>query len=145
MLVFVYGTLKAGFPNHAVNTGRQVAGRYRTQQAFPLYVVKLHNEDRAPWLVNNPGEGFQVYGEVIEVDAPTLQAMDVLEEVGQPTGYRRVEIVLEALNPAHATTPSTSAYVYLKQMHQMADCLAIEGPYSEYTQDLADGYWLAEA
>lgn len=118
-------------------------GGYRTQQAFPLYVVKLHNEDRAPWLVNNPGEGFQVYGEVFEVDAPTLQAMDVLEEVGQPSGYLRVEIALEAMNAPRGNTPTTSAYAYLKQAHQMADSLAVEGPFEAYTLELAKGYWFA--
>ena len=143
--VFVYGTLKTGFPNHAVNTGRRVQGTYRTQMAYPLYVVKLHNEDRAPWLLNNPGEGFQVYGEVFEVDTTTLQAMDTLEELGQHCGYERVEIVLESVHPFNTTRSLLSAYAYLKQPHQMAVCLAKEGPFPAYTLALAAGYWLAAA
>ncbi len=42
-LVFVFGTLKQGFPNFATNRGCRVSetetGRYRTQQRYPLYLV----------------------------------------------------------------------------------------------------------
>ena len=138
-LIFVYGTLKEGFPNFALNNGRRVGGRYRTRWAFPLYVVQLVNEERAPWLVNQPGQGHRVSGEVFEVEDVTLQAMDVLEEVGLPTGYARVEVELESLD---TPGPVLRAQAYLKQADQLGDCLAREGPYDEYTPALAAGYWL---
>ena len=56
-LIFVYGTLKEGFPNFPFNPGQRVAGTYRTRQPFPFYVVQLTDEDRAPWLMNTPGAG----------------------------------------------------------------------------------------
>jgi gamma-glutamylaminecyclotransferase len=138
-LVFVYGTLKEGFPNFHFNPGRRVPGIYRTRQSLPFYVVQLHDEDRAPWLVNQPGQGVQVAGQVFEVDAATLQAMDVFEEVGLPTGYVRVAVELEAVDDEGSVL---HAHVYMKEEHQMVECLAVEGPFAEYTAELAVGYRL---
>jgi len=138
-LVFVYGTLKEGFPNFHLNPGQRVPGRFRTRQPLPFYVVQLPMEDRAPWLVNKPGQGTQVLGQVFEVDAATLQAMDVFEEVGLPTGYVRVALELEAVDEAGTVL---HAHVYMKEEHQMVECLAVEGPFAEYTTELAVGYRL---
>lgn len=143
--IFVYGTLKEGFPNFSLNSGRRVAGVFRTREAFPLYVVKLHNEDRAPWLMDMPGEGHRVVGQVFEVDASALRTMDTLEEVGLPTGYVRVQVALDpctADRSADASGEPLLAHVYLKPSHQLADCLQIEGPYAEYTLQHAEGYYL---
>jgi gamma-glutamylaminecyclotransferase len=138
-LIFVYGTLKEGFPNFSRNVGRRIAGEFRTTQPFPFYVVQLPNEDRAPWLMNRPGEGYQVSGQVFEVDSANLQAMDAFEEVGRPTGYVRVEVELEAVGEA----PSVfRAHAYMKQEYQLAECLAMEGPFEAYTAELAIGYRL---
>jgi gamma-glutamylaminecyclotransferase len=140
--LFVYGTLKEGFPNHHFNTGRRLPGVFRTRQAFPLLVVRLANEDRAPWLVNQPGHGFQVLGQVFEVAASALPAIDRLEELGQPTGYVRDEIELH--NVDDPSTP-VRAFAYLKPEHHLCQCLAQEGPFSDYTLQLAQGYWLTAA
>lgn len=139
VLLFVYGTLKQGFPNHARNPGRRVGGTFRTRHAYPLYVVELPNEDRAPWLVASPGQGQRVRGEVYEVDGATLAAMDVFEEVGLPGGYERAEIELEAVDGPPGTV---RAQAYLKPERDLAACLARDGPFEEYTLDLAQGYWL---
>ena len=138
--IFVYGTLKEGFPFH-FNPGRRVPGTYQTRQPLPFYVVQLRDEDRAPWLVNQPGQGVQVAGQVFEVDAATLQAMDVFEEVGLPTGYVRVAVELEPVDEAGTVL---HAHVYMKEEHQMVECLAIEGPFAEYTAELAVGYRLEQ-
>jgi gamma-glutamylaminecyclotransferase len=139
-LVFVYGTLKEGFPNHAVNPGRRLGTTYRTKRSFPLYVVSLPNEDRAPWLVNSPGRGYQVSGQLFEVDPAALGALDAFEEVGLPTGYARVEVELETHDDPAAVV---RAYAYVKAAHQADQCLAKEGPFAEYTAELAIGYRLA--
>ncbi|MGC3984743.1 MAG: gamma-glutamylcyclotransferase family protein [Pseudorhodoferax sp.] len=136
-LVFVYGTLKQGFPNFVRNTGRRVGGAYRTQQPYPLYVVQLPNEDRAPWLVDLPGEGLQVAGEVFAVDAALLAAMDAFEEVGRPGGYVRAEIAVEALDAPHAVL---RVQAYLKPPAQLGPAQPREGPFAEYTAALAVGY-----
>lgn len=139
--IFVYGTLKEGFPNFHFNPGRRIPGTYRTRQALPFYVVQLRDEDRAPWLVNKPGQGVQVSGQVFEVDAATLQSMDEFEEVGLPTGYVRVAVELEAVDDAGTVL---QAHVYMKEEHQMVECLAVEGPFAEYTEQLAVGYRLEQ-
>lgn len=139
--LFVYGTLKQGFPNHHLNRGRRLPGRFVTCQAYPMYVVRLPAEDRAPWLMNLPGQGHCVTGEVYEVDAADLPAIDRLEEVGQPTGYERVNLALRA---AEDPSVQLQAQAYLKPAEQWPRCLAHEGPYTEYTPAHALGYYLIQ-
>ena len=141
-LIFVYGTLKEGFPNHFRNPGQRVTGSFRTRQRFPLYVVRLPSENRAPWLVNSPGEGHQVAGQVFEVDGATLAQMDAFEEVHLPTGYVRADVELEPVDGGTTVPHTLRAHVYLKRPTELPLCLAIEGPFAEYTSELAVGYWL---
>jgi gamma-glutamylaminecyclotransferase len=138
-LLFIYGTLKEGFPNHALNHGVRLPGVYRTKRAYPLYVVRLPHEDRAPWLVDLPGQGHRVVGQVFQVEAAELSAMDEFEEVGRPGGYVRASVELE---PVGAGGVELRAFSYLKPPEQLARCLSAEGPFPEYTHALAAGYWL---
>lgn len=145
--VFVYGTLKLGFPNAHRGRGRRLPGRYITRQALPLYVVRLPDEDRAPWLMHLPGQGHRVCGELVEIDAAELPALDRFEEVGLPGGYQRVALELDPLAPDAAPAaapagPPLLAQAYLKPAHQLGAWLAAEGPFGDYTPDLARGYWL---
>ncbi|HYP70984.1 MAG TPA: gamma-glutamylcyclotransferase family protein, partial [Variovorax sp.] len=86
-LVFVFGTLKEGFPNFATNKGRRLPGVFLTKDRYPFYLV---GERHSPWLVDQPGEGERVVGQVFEVDKVALAAMDALERIHEPDGYRRV-------------------------------------------------------
>lgn len=138
-LVFAYGTLKQGFPNFARNAGRRIGGAWRTQQPYPLYVVQLSREDRAPWLVDSPGAGHQVLGEVFEVDASQLAALDAFEEVGLPTGYVRAEIAVESVDAPHQVL---RVQAWLKPVDQLTAQHGREGPFAEYTAALAAGYWI---
>lgn len=142
VLIFVYGTLKQGFPNFGINTGRRLAGSFRTVQSFPLYVVDLADELRAPWLMDMPGRGHPVLGQVFEVDDDALRAMDALEEVGLPCGYVRAEIELEAMGERRARL---RAQAYLKPADQLHACVARDGPFAEYTLAHAAGYRLGAA
>src|SRR5437879_1537587 len=65
-------------PELHANTGVRVASEFVTVQAFPFYLV---GERCSPWLVNSPGQGHQVTGQVFEVDGPALELMDGLERV----------------------------------------------------------------
>ena len=38
-LVFVFGTLKEGFPNFRINKGIRVVGEFVTVQRFPLHLI----------------------------------------------------------------------------------------------------------
>jgi gamma-glutamylaminecyclotransferase len=139
--LFVYGTLKEGFPNHHLNIGRRVPGVFRTKEALPLLVVRLTNEERAPWLLESRGQGFRVKGQIFEIQPQALAAIDAFEEVGKPTGYARIELELESEDRESSVT----AFAYVKQQHQLENCLHAEGPFEEYTVELSRGYWIAAA
>lgn len=48
-LVFVFGTLKEGFPNFATNKGVRRGGDFVTASRYPLYLV---GERCSPWLID---------------------------------------------------------------------------------------------
>ena len=129
--IFVFGTLKEGFPNVAVNKGVRVEGRFRTRERFPLYLV---GERHVPWMLESPGEGEHVAGELYDVDAEALAAMDRLERVGEPDGYQRVTIMVES------DGASQEAFAYLKPAQQLTPGMRRLGPLSEYTREHARLY-----
>ena len=61
-LLFVYGSLKEGFPNFHVNKGRRVPGTYRTVQPYPLFLAN----GQLPCLLDAPGSGHRVLGRIAE-------------------------------------------------------------------------------
>jgi gamma-glutamylaminecyclotransferase len=123
--VFVFGTLKTGFPNFATNAGTRVPGRFVTCLPYPLYLV---GERHSPWMVHAPGEGSPVHGEVFEVEDTTLAAMDSLERVDAEDGYRRVAIEVRGEDGAVRTV-----FAYLKEpRHLRVDEVRL-GPLDEYT------------
>ncbi|XP_058104044.1 putative gamma-glutamylcyclotransferase At3g02910 [Magnolia sinica] len=96
-LIFTYGTLKRGFSNHgliqeAIRTGDAVfIGVYHTVDKYPL-VCGPYN---VPFLLNLPGSGDRIRGELYAVSAYGLARMDELE--GISTGhYERLPIVVGA-------------------------------------------------
>jgi gamma-glutamylaminecyclotransferase len=126
-LVFVFGTLKEGFPNFATNRGARVGGVFVTRRPYPLYLV---GERHSPWLVDEPGSGARVAGELFRVDAQSLEAMDKLERLAEPDGYRRVLLEVECSE----TAAVHEAYAYLKPPGQLAGSQIREGPLPAYTQ-----------
>jgi len=131
-LVFVFGTLKAGFPNFIVNQGQRVGGVYRTVQPHPLYLV---GERRVPWMIDLPGSGQRVAGELYEVDAAALAAMDALEGVGRADGYHR-----KALQVQGGDAAVVMAQVYMKHTEQVTQSDVRDGPLAEYTLEHAALY-----
>lgn len=85
-LVFVYGTLLQGEANHRVLRGAPCLGACRSEAAFTL-----HDLGPYPGLV--AGGKQAVAGELYAVDAPTLAALDALEE--HPEVYLRGPLRLE--------------------------------------------------
>ena len=131
-LLFAYGTLKEGFPNFRINNGNRVPGEFMTVQRFPLYLVGAR---RTPWLVNSPGEGEQVLGQVFEVDDAALLQMDRLERVHAPDGYRRLTI--EVGSRGKPGMVPFAVFAYFKQPEQLAQETIHSGPLAEYTLDHA--------
>jgi gamma-glutamylaminecyclotransferase len=125
-LLFAYGSLKEGFPNAHVNTGRRVAGRFRTRQRLPLYLV---GAGHLPCLVLQPGHGLQVLGQLFEVSAAALAVMDRLERVDDPQGYRRVRIDVEQVDDGSRF----DAWVYVQPASKLDPSNPAVGPLAEYT------------
>ncbi|MCP3104236.1 gamma-glutamylcyclotransferase [Myxococcus sp. K15C18031901] len=113
--VFVYGTLLSGEPNHRLLSGARLVGPARTLPRFTLYDYGFF-----PTLAS--GGKHAVEGEVYEVDALMLAALDRLE--GHPHFYQRSPITLDCGSHVEA---------YLFPKARLAGCLII-----------ASGSWRAQ-
>lgn len=127
-LVFVFGTLKEGFPNFGTNMGARVPGEFITMQRFPLYLV---GDRFSPWLIASPGTGHQVVGQVFEVGQADLALMDKLERTDEPDGYRRqfIDIAPREIKPV----APVSVFAYLKAPEHLTMSEVRLGPLAEYT------------
>ena len=131
-LLFVYGSLKQGYANEHVNTGRRVAGRFRTRERF---VLCLHGVGEVPCLLSPAGEGHQVVGELYEVTPDDLARMDLLERVGDADGYERLDMEIERVD---GTVPVVlQAQGYLKRAVQVPPSDRRTGALQEYLPEHA--------
>ncbi|CAH8309849.1 unnamed protein product [Eruca vesicaria subsp. sativa] len=82
-LVFTYGTLKRGFSNHVlmqdlIKSGdASFKGVYQTLDKYPLVCGPY----RVPFLLNKPGTGHRVTGELYAVSPRGLSRLDELEGI----------------------------------------------------------------
>ena len=81
-LLFVYGTLKRGFPNAMHMCSAQFQASATTVEAFPLVVDP---QSAIPYLINKPGAGHRIAGEVFAVDEHDWPRLDYFE--GVPDHY----------------------------------------------------------
>ena len=88
--LFVYGTLKKGFPNH--NNYMESAKRLGKYQTIEKYPLVLCGARYVPCMIDRPGKGHHVEGELYEVDDECLNRIDALERIQDPEGYRRTVI-----------------------------------------------------
>jgi len=121
--IFVYGTLKRGYPNFEIGmTGTEFVGEFRTVEKYPLVTG-------GPWhipnLIDEPGIGHRVLGEIFLADDKSLAFLDDFESVDRPTGYRRVERSFEHLDQPLVT----NAWVYVR------DRWNIDGNLEELTEN----------
>ena len=85
-VVFVYGTLKRGFLLHAQGLdGARFLGLYQTVAPYPMLIAKPFF---GPVMLDQPGTGLQVRGELFEVADERLPVLDELEAVGSPGSFR---------------------------------------------------------
>ncbi|XP_034404268.1 gamma-glutamylaminecyclotransferase-like [Cyclopterus lumpus] len=117
--VFVYGTLKKGQPNYhrmfeGANGKAAFLASARTAQRYPLVIAGEHN---IPFLLNLPGQGHRVHGEIYEVDDKMLRFLDDFEQV--PDLYQRTRVTLEvkewagqAAGEARPAPGATEAFLY---------------------------------
>lgn len=127
--VFVYGTLKRGYPNAQIGMPRATyVGDYRTVERYPLVIG---GRWFTPNLLNEPGDGFQVTGEAYKVDDTVLAELDNLESVHLPTGYRRLEIEIEPMKPL--ADAIGKAWTYLRERRHIDGIH--DGPMETYPLD----------
>lgn len=105
--ILAVGTLKRGFPLHEQGlSGARYLGDYRTRSCYPMLIA---GPWFAPMVLNEPGTGRQITGELYEVDDSALSILDRLESVGEAGNFREI---VEA-EPV-AGGPTVSAFVYMK-------------------------------
>lgn len=85
-LIFVYGTLKRGGPNHHFLAGQEFLGQACTTPGF-----QLHDLGSYPGMVPRSDDRNGVTGEVWSVDEAALKRLDALE--GLAEGLYRREVV----------------------------------------------------
>ncbi|KAH8416132.1 hypothetical protein KR222_008877 [Zaprionus bogoriensis] len=110
--VFVYGTLKRGEPNHHWLTSKEngvsrFVSAGETALKFPLVIGTRYN---IPFLLDKPGVGHHVQGEIYEVDDSMFARLDVLEEY--PDYYDREQQAITT--PEHDTL---DCWVYLMRKY----------------------------
>ncbi|KAL1282837.1 hypothetical protein QQF64_001640 [Cirrhinus molitorella] len=99
-LVFMYGTLKKNQPNYfrmldPANGRAEFLARAQTVEKYPLVIG---TENNIPFLLNVPGTGQRVQGEIYRVDQKMLEFLDKFEEC--PEWYKRIKIQLEVQDVA---------------------------------------------
>jgi gamma-glutamylaminecyclotransferase len=100
---------------------------------FPLV---LNGARCSPCLVDAPGRGQAVRGELFAVDAATLASLDRLERTTAPDGYHRR--LIEVAPCSEGATGSLRVYAYLKAPHLVTNA---QSEYlAEYTRALGSRY-----
>ncbi|XP_056308826.1 gamma-glutamylaminecyclotransferase C-like [Danio aesculapii] len=112
--VFLYGTLKKGQPNHPelLNSDNGQAEFITCAQTVDKYPLVIATKDKYPFLLNLPGSGHRVYGEIYRVDQKMLEFLDDFEEC--PDLYQRTSIQLEILKENEESGGVEEAFVYSK-------------------------------
>ncbi|MBL4756462.1 MAG: gamma-glutamylcyclotransferase [Rhizobiales bacterium] len=90
--LFVYGTLKRGFHNFdSERAGNVREGKFHTMERFPLHIT---GKWRSPVLINEPGQGHKVAGEIHDVTIEQLIWLDEFESTHLSSGYDRIKIYI---------------------------------------------------
>lgn len=88
-LLFVYGTMKSGFRNHARLGDSVFVGEFDTEDRFVMKTKITKSGELAPVLLLHPGRHI-IRGELYLVDGPTLEVIDRAE--CHPMVYRRQNV-----------------------------------------------------
>lgn len=123
--VFVYGTLKRGFPFYELGlSAEQYLGPVKTVQPYPMLIALSFY---GPVMLDQPGKGRHVTGELFNVSEATLPTLDKLEDVGKPGSFRSV-IAVEPLTGG----------LRLDAIGYMKDETWLDPVHSDYLSDYQD-------
>jgi gamma-glutamylaminecyclotransferase len=131
--IFVFGTLKEGFPNYKFNKGIRFRKEFKTKERFPLYLV---GEQHSPWLILQQNEGTSVRGQVFDVSPEALAEMDRLERITEPDGYRRIELDVLCAD----SSDEFKVFAYSKPEEQLQGADVKIKLSNEYTMEHAELY-----
>jgi gamma-glutamylcyclotransferase (GGCT)/AIG2-like uncharacterized protein YtfP len=101
--VFVYGTLKSGFPNHYLLEGCEFVGAAATVPTYKMI------ENGFPVIMPDP-KGNALAGEIFIVDDDTLARLDQLEREGSSYDRKLIDVSLPL---AGGERLPTKAFIYV--------------------------------
>ena len=110
--VFVYGTLKSGFPNHYLLEGCEFFGRAVTVPTYKMI------ENGFPVIIPDP-DGRRLAGEIYVVDDETLARLDRLEREGSSYDRKLIDVTL-----ASGEQLPTRAFIYVGREDRFGDAFA---------------------
>ncbi len=134
--VFVFGTLKQGFPNFYLNKGIKLNGDFVTNKAYLFYLM---GERHSPCVIdntNNEKNAEPISGELYLVTKDQLTVLDTLERINEANGYTRELITV--INSK--TDERVEAFIYLKFPQQIESTNIKVGPINCYRQEHANLY-----
>ncbi|KAL6516905.1 hypothetical protein OROHE_018193 [Orobanche hederae] len=147
-LIFVYGTLKRGFYNHKLiedligTRDATYLGRHTTAEAFPL-VCGPHG---IPYLINLPGSGRRVRGELYSVSPGQGRArLDELEGLDRGHYERLPMAVLAEEGGGRESVLEVEAYFAHRGFGEALWKRCGEEGLSEYTVEMGKKYVRREA
>ena len=91
-------------------------GKYQTIEKYPLVLCGARY---VPCMLNCPGDGHHVEGELYEVDDECLNRIDALERIQESDGYRRIVIRVSSIESLNQDIKE--AFAYLMPPKQVTD------------------------
>ena len=130
--VFVYGTLKQGYPNNPLLEGSEFLGEAVTVLTYKMV------ETSFPVIMPDPS-GKPVAGEIYAVDDATLARLDELEREGR--SYDRV--MIDATVPlSNGERLTTQTFIYVGREDRFGEIFA-RGPLYEQANERGELDWRA--
>lgn len=102
-LLFVYGSFLQGGGHHSYMENAKYLGKYRSFVPFPL------GTSTSPCILNLPGRGRNVFGELYAISKDTLASLDHLENTSEVS--RRIALAVASTENHSAASP---AYAYVR-------------------------------
>jgi gamma-glutamylaminecyclotransferase len=138
--VFVYGTLKRGYPNNAMLEGCEFLGEAVTVLTYKAVTVPAYKMVGTSFPVIMPDpSGKPVAGELYTVDDATLARLDQLER--ERRSYDRV--MIDATVPlSNGERLTTRAFIYVGREDRFGEIFA-RGPLYEQANERGELDWRA--
>ena len=136
--VFVYGTLKRGYPNNPMLEGCEFLGEAVTVLTYKAVTVPAYKMVGTSFPVIMPDpSGKPVAGELYTVDDATLARLDQLEREGRSYDRVMIDATVPLLNGERLTT---QAFIYVGREDRFGEIFA-RGPRYEQANERGELVW----